>query len=150
MSATKRDWSIRPNRRRLLLVIVLLLTNVTTAALLARSWWVDWMAQNELYGFATYAGAMQAHADYANGVHRQYELVADTRSGFTGRHDGPFEVWRWTYYPDLGQSHLRANQAFVEMYNTKMRFMLQHPDEFRADEMGGHNEERQAQNVGGH
>jgi hypothetical protein len=139
MSATKRHWSIPPNRRRLLLVILLVLTNVTTAVLLVRLWWTNWLAQNELYGFATYAGAMQAHADYGNGVRRQYELVADIRSGFTSRHDGPFGVWRWTYYPNLGQSKLFANKAFVETYNSKMKFMQQHPEQFRPDEVCAHN-----------
>ncbi|HXE55399.1 MAG TPA: hypothetical protein VN541_20410 [Tepidisphaeraceae bacterium] len=140
MPTAQRQWSIAP-RRRGLLVILLAITNLATASLFAHTWFDGWIARDELYGFATYAGSMQAHADYCNGVLREYELSAGGHSDFTGRRDGPFQIWRWTYYPDLGRNNRFANQAFVQAYNSRMKFMQAHPDEWRADEMGGHNPE---------
>lgn len=86
---------------------------------------------------AGYAAAMQAYADFANGVLRQYELVPDeNRAKFTGRHDGPFEVWTWPYFPSLGRGDIYATQRFVEIYNLKMRYMQRNPAAFDPHEMG--------------
>jgi hypothetical protein len=107
------------------------------------------VARSEVLGFATYAGAIQAHVDFGNGVRRQYELFAESgagisRRGFSGRHDGTSEIWQWTYYPSLGQNHWFANRTFVDMYNSKMKFMRQHLEQFQPDEMGAHNSEQRS------
>jgi hypothetical protein len=107
--------------------VLLILANVS---LLVRSWWVNNQWEQEMYGMATYTGAMQADADFRNGILRLFELVADTKSEDTHRKDGPFEVWTWTWYPDLGHANEFAEERFVEMYDEKMRYMYAHPEKF--------------------
>ena len=138
MSSGTHRWTLRPVRPRFLLVLFLVLTNITTGILLIRFWWENRLAEDSAFGFAAYAGAMQAHADYRNGVLRQYELIADSHTGFTGQRDGPFEVWGWNFYPSLGRIDRIANEAFVEVYDKKMKFMQQHPEQFQPDETGAH------------
>jgi hypothetical protein len=85
---------------------------------------------------ATYAGAMQAYANFRKGILRLYELSADTQGEDTHRKDGPFEVWTWPHYPSLGYPHEFAQHQFVEMYNRKMRYMHAHPELFDPNDDG--------------
>ena len=116
-----------------LVVVVLLLTNIMTASLLVRWWWTDRLWEQEMYGMAAYAATMQADAHFRHGSLRLYELAPEQRSEFTGRHDGPYELWRWGFYPSLGRPNRFAAERFVEMYNRRMRYMHDHRDEFTAE-----------------
>lgn len=97
MIIAQRHWSIPPKRRFVAVVVLVLVTNSLTAwVLLERSRWEQMQWEGEVSSMAGYAAALQAHADFRNGVLRQYQLTEDGRAAFTGRHDGPFEVWSWT------------------------------------------------------
>jgi hypothetical protein len=115
--------------KRLFMILIVLLA-LGNVGLLVRSWWTNLQWEQAMFGVATYAGAMQADADFRNGVLRFYELTPDTKAEDTHRKDGPFEVWTRTYYPNLGHAHEFAEQRFVEMYNEKMRYMHAHPERF--------------------
>jgi hypothetical protein len=99
----------------------------------------------EMYGMATYAGAMQADADFRHGNMRLYELspAPDTKSKDTHRKDGPFEVWTWPYYPTLGHAHQFGEERFVDMYNEKMRYMQAHSEQFGPNSDGAHGDTTQ-------
>jgi len=105
MAETSR-WS----RRTILLLSVLCISLLGNAGLLGRAWWTNQQWEMAMNGIASYAAAMQAHADFANGVRRQYELSEGEKSGYTHRNDGPFEVWQWTYYPNPSINQLSPPQ----------------------------------------
>jgi hypothetical protein len=125
------------------LLALLILSLLGNAALLMRSWWTNQEWETEAVGMASYAGAMQALADFHDGVLRQYELSEGDETGYTQRNDGPFEIWHWPYHPSLGHGHVFSSQRFVEMYNSKMRYMHEHPDGFNFNGNGAHRETTQ-------
>jgi hypothetical protein len=121
------------NKKRLIIGL-LLATNILTATALAYYLWRDhfqWRTQS--YGMAGYAASLQARTDFENGKRRLLELSLSEESKFTGRTDGPFEIWTWVHYPALGGPHTYVSNTFVEFYNRKMRYMQENPDEFRTD-----------------
>lgn len=81
------------------------------------------LIQGELQRSQTVLGTTWAMLDFTNGERRQYELVPavrDAQIADTGRRDGPFAVWTWTYKTS-GGGGVAAAEAFVESYNQKMR-----------------------------
>jgi len=69
----------------IILTVLLVLGNV---GLLFRSWWTNKLWEQAMYGMATYAGAMQADADFRHGVLRLYELSPDAKSEDAHRKEG--------------------------------------------------------------
>jgi hypothetical protein len=85
---------------------------------------VSWIAlrwETEMYGMATYAGALKASVDYANGKTRLYDLIANGREEYTGRRDGVFEIWTRPCYSDSGGPEKSTQGWFVSAYNSRMR-----------------------------
>jgi hypothetical protein len=114
----------------ILLVAVLVSLLASNVALLTRTWWTNQQWEAETNGMASYAGAMQGLADFHGGILRQYELCDGGQIEDTKQRDGAFEIWRWPYHPSLGHGHILSSQRFVETYNSNMRHMNQHPEEF--------------------
>ena len=131
----------RLNRTKVILSALLIASVLGNAALLLRAWWTNQRWEMAIYGMSSFAGALQAHADFRNGVRRQYELSTDGKVEYTRRNDGPFEVWKWPYYPDssvLGHGDAFGNDSFVQTYNAKMKAMNEHPERFTPGSDGGH------------
>ncbi len=78
--------------------------------------------QSSMETWASYAGKLQARVWFQEGRYRLLELSSDDKPQFTGRTNGPFEVWTWTHYtnaPSLtGQT---ADRQFVEAFNSRMK-----------------------------
>jgi hypothetical protein len=86
--------------------------------------------ENEMFAMAALAGSLQARADYERGNLQLYEVAADSEMKATGRSEGPFQIWTWPFHSMLGQPNKFAAEQFVKSYNTKMKYMRQHPDQF--------------------
>lgn len=86
----------------------------------------------EAPNWAKYAGAMQAHADFGNGVRRVYRAMlsssSNSRAGFTGEHEGIAQVWSWTYHGELGNANRAAAESFTDAYNNRMRDYIANPN----------------------
>jgi len=51
---------------------------------------------------------------------------------FSGRWDGPFEVWLDEYHAGMPAPWQYAQHRKVEAHNKQMRYMLEHPQRFSA------------------
>ena len=103
-------------------LLVLLLLNLFLSILLSRALWREkcgWRAQ--IYGMASYAGSLQAKADYHAGNLRLYKIAVEGDIKFTGRTDGPFEIWTWPTHPVLGEPEKYSSETYVDFYNKRMR-----------------------------
>ncbi len=78
--------------------------------------------QTYLQSWATYAGELQAKVWFQEGHLRLLELSSNPKLEFSGRKDGPFEIWTWKQYPN--PNWLLADPAdpeFVTAFNLRMR-----------------------------
>jgi hypothetical protein len=121
-------------RSRAILTLSLLLNGILLGVLAYREVNVriqrmSW--ESESPGWAKYAGAMQAVADYGNGVRRLYRATlakdAGVKASFTGQVDRGAEVWTWIYYEEMGDASRAAAAAFTEAYNARMLNFMKDP-----------------------
>ena len=92
----------------------------------------NWSWKQEAFVLAVHLGALRADHDFKNGTIRLLELDGEQdRNEFTGRLDGPFEIWNSQYFPSRGYPHQYSTEQMVIMYNSRMRYMAEHPDDFR-------------------
>jgi hypothetical protein len=76
----------------------------------------------EMDTWASYAGKLQAGVWFQEGHYRLLELAPDERSQFTGRTNGPFEIWTWTHYTNSSLLSVpMADQWFIEAFNSRMQ-----------------------------
>ena len=121
----------RPSLKTVSLALNMLLL----AALLAREGQhllLRFQMETEAPSWAKYAGAMQAVADYGNGVRRLYRPALATDVGshqtsFTGRTEDGVEVWSWTYYANGGECSRLCAEAYADAYDARMRNFIKHP-----------------------
>jgi hypothetical protein len=72
--------------------------------------------------WAYYAGNLQARIWFQEGRYRLLELSSEDKSRFTGRKDGPFEIWTWTHYTNSPSLTVTTDdQQFVASFNARMR-----------------------------
>lgn len=71
---------------------------------------------------SVYAGTLQANVDYEKGKLRIYELTIDGPTCYSGRDEGKFEIWNWTYFNKV---FYYSNKNFVDSYNKKMKILHQ-------------------------
>ena len=122
-------------RYRLLISIVivfLVVMNLITAGLLVKAYaWDQMWLRNELWAQATTSGTMWSMVDFRADNLRQLRLVPAENGAIedTGQRDGPFEIWTWTYIEGMPGSR-EAAEIFVNSYNSKMRYMYEHPDAY--------------------
>jgi hypothetical protein len=77
---------------------------------------------------------MQALADFKKGNLRLLKIEGENEKlRFSGQREGPFEIWIVQYYPILGKVHKYSQERYVDFYNSKMRYMYDHPDKFQTD-----------------
>ena len=78
--------------------------------------------QMSMETWASYAGGLQARVWFQDGRYRLFELSASEKLKFTGRTNGPFEIWTWTHYTNNSSLTVQtADQKFVDAFNTRMR-----------------------------
>lgn len=72
--------------------------------------------------WARYAGKLQARVWFQEGHYRLLELSSDERSQFTGKTNGPFEIWTWTHYTNAPSLTVQTvDKEFVDALNLRMR-----------------------------
>ncbi len=83
--------------------------------------------KNEVRSLTGYYGTREAKDDFSKGIVRLYQLDKERReSTFSGKKDGPYEVWNHSYYPSLGEPSRYSEEMFVHYYNAKMRHLVEH------------------------
>jgi len=95
--------------------------------------WRNRLWKEEVYGLASVFGAIRARDDFEKGKIRLFELdLSREQRGevFTGKSEGPFEIWKPQYLPLLGYPSQYATEQMVASYNDKMRYMNAHPEDF--------------------
>jgi hypothetical protein len=82
-------------------------------------------ARMSMETWASYAGKLQARIWFQEGRYRMLELSSTDRSEFTGRKDGPFEIWTWPGNTNEPTPLFvpRADQDFVDAVNDTMKDM---------------------------
>jgi hypothetical protein len=94
----------------------------------------------QVTSMSRYAGALQASADFGNGVRRFYRPTPakDTSAGptFTGERDRGVEVWSqpfcsvsWMVYL-IDQADKTRAEAFADAYNARMRDFIKNPAKY--------------------
>ncbi|MGC8989516.1 MAG: hypothetical protein ACP5MD_05290, partial [Verrucomicrobiia bacterium] len=92
-------------------------------ALVVSSWFYHYRiwTQTSMETWASYAGALQARVWYQEGRYRLLELSDLSKTEFTGRTNGPFEIWTW---PNSATNPMltvtTADKAFVDAFNRRM------------------------------
>ena len=114
-----------------ILIAVFSLSLVGTLTFVGHGLWRNWWWQQEVYGLAGYFGTDRAIDDFNNGKRRLFELDGEHEGDvFTGRSDGPFEIWNPQYLPSLGYPHRYSTEQMIGFYNRRMRNMHAHPEQF--------------------
>jgi len=137
------------NPRTLKLIIAaLLITQVVSLGFIVQNWAkakvqnLQWEAQ--VYGDSGMAGTLKAMSDFQNGKLRILEIQgANDHLKYSGKTDGVFEIWVPQFYPSLGHPHQLATETYVKFYNSKMRYMHEHPDDFVGKEKAAKADSRQ-------
>jgi len=136
--------------KRLKLVVVVLSVALTASlaalawALLQNYWWrrsVDLVADE--------AGASWAMSSFRSGRLAIWEInPTNDFPRFSGRRDGPFEIWLDEYHADMPAPWQYAERRKIGRYNSPMRYMYEHPERFTPGKNApGNNARKQAQPV---
>ena len=83
---------------------------------------------------ASQAGVASASLDFRKGNMVLWVFEGtDINVHYSGRHDGPFEVWVDAYHPDNPWPVEYARRKVAEVHNERLRYMYDHPDKFIAN-----------------
>lgn len=95
-------------------------------ALVQNYWWrrsVDLIADE--------AGTSWAMSTFRRGQLAIWEInPTNDFPRFSGRRDGPFEIWLDEYQVEMPAPWHYAERRKVEAYNRQMRYMYEHPERF--------------------
>lgn len=121
------------NPRVLKIVIaVLAVALLTSLVSLGRALWRNHWWENEAYGLTGLVATKQAMEDFSHGNLRLLAISGRNEElRYSGRNEGPFEVWTPQFLPSLGYPHRFVTEKYVEFYNRKMRYMHEHPEKFK-------------------
>lgn len=79
-------------------------------------------SQSSLETWASYAGKLQARVWFQEGHHRLLVLTPNSKSEFTGRKDGQYEVWSWGHYTNTSWLTVGdPDRQFINAFNERMR-----------------------------
>src|SRR5437667_15647 len=79
------------------------------------------------------AGRADAMVRFYQGHLRIYEIDKSNREGgFSGRREGPFELWFDPYRAEDPEAWRYSRRVFWEEHNKMMHYMQEHPGRFRA------------------
>ena len=75
-------------------------------------------AENRIHALASLAGQEQAKAFFNEGHYRLYEISSrEERLEFTGRMDGPYEIWGWAPEEE-------SDRVFMDAFNLQMKSLV--------------------------
>lgn len=112
--------------------IILLVALVLVASFAAWLAWENFWLKRTVDYLANEAGAGQAMSEFRRGQLVLWETVpTNDFPRFSGRYDGPFQIWLDEYHPDLPSvwhyGQLRQNEA----HNAQMKLMNKQPAKFK-------------------
>jgi hypothetical protein len=116
------------------LKITVVVFGVALLALVSTLAWVLW--QNYWWRRSVDLVADEAGASWAMRGFRRGQLTiweinpTNDFPRFSGRRDGPYEVWLVEYHADMPGPWRYAERRKVEAHNRQMRYMYEHPDRF--------------------
>ncbi len=74
---------------------------------------------------------MEAKATFARGRLILWEInPTNNLYQFSGRRDGPFEIWLMDYHEMIPEQLRYAERQQVQAFNEHMRYMYDHPERF--------------------
>ena len=117
-------------------IVLVILITATLVLLHMRTLGTNRLWESQMYAMAGYAAAGQALDDYEAGTLRLYELAENGERKFSGRYEGPFEIWYWPYYPISGQPGKYTQEVFIEAYNRKMKYMHKNSEDSKLEKTG--------------
>jgi hypothetical protein len=110
------------------LSIALLLTTAALGYLLFQ----NFIWKLEATRYAESDGRVAAHSLFRKGGLSLFTIEgACDEDRFSGRREGPFEIWIKFYQPSLGSAHRHTAERWVESFNDQMRRMQKEPEKFR-------------------
>ena len=110
--------------------VLLLVTLGWSGYLLFQNYW--WKRSLDIV--ADQAGASQAMSTFRRGDLVLWEISKTNDTiRFSGRHDGPFEIWLDEYHPEMPSPWQYSRHRLNQAHNAQMRYMYEHPQKFKAD-----------------
>jgi hypothetical protein len=110
-----------------ILSVVLVFTLVWAGYLLVQN--SIWKLEATRY--AESSGQLEAQAAFRKGFLWLYKIDGQCdEDRFSGKKEGPFEIWIKFYQPALGPAHRDTTERWVESFNEQMRRMQKEPEKF--------------------
>jgi hypothetical protein len=101
-------------------IMTLAVALIVSLGFLGHALWLNSFRKREVSVQATYIGWEQAKQDFQKGRLRLFEFHGqNSEDKFSGRHQGPFEIWIAEYEPLLHEEQFSQEQ-WVEAYNQSM------------------------------
>lgn len=114
-------------------IAVLAIALLISLGLAGRMLWRNTWWEHEVYGLVGLMATEQAMEDFRQGKLRLLAIDGENEGlKYSGKKEGPFEIWNPQFLPGLGYPHRFTKERYVEFYNRKMRYMHEHPKEFLA------------------
>jgi len=123
------------NNPRALKVVIAILTIalLTSLGFLGRALWRNYWWELETEGLNGMVATKQAMEDFRQGRLRLRAIQGENeRLRYSGSNDDPFEIWIPPFFPSLGYPHRVSTEQEGKFYNSKMRYMHEHPEKFAA------------------
>ena len=132
-------------RKSKVVVIMLGIALLASLGILARTLWQNYWWRRSVDFVADEAGRSWAMSTFHRGQLILWEInPTNDFPRFSGRRDGPFEIWLYDYQAEIPAPWHYADRRKVEAFNRQMRNMYEHPERFTL----GHDERKQAQSDG--
>ena len=128
-------------------ITVVLFGVALLAVLCTLAWalWQNYWWRRSIDLLADEAGASWAMSSFRRGQLAIWEInPTNDFPRFSGRRDGPFEIWLDEYHTNMPAPWQYAERRKVEAHNRQMRYMYEHPERFTP----GQDERKQAQRPG--
>ena len=133
---------MRPSFLKILSILLSLALIICSVFLVRLYWQIYFIGgwKDQVMLLAGSRGTRLALDDFRAGKLRLFELSGEQYNPkYSGRRDDGFEIWYPQFHPILGLAHRFSTEEFVKSYNDKMRYMHEHPAEFKPKITGGTN-----------
>jgi len=133
------------SKKRKMAVQLLGLALLASVVVLVWALWQNYWWRRSVDLVADEAGASWAMSSFRRGRLAIWEINSTNDfPRFSGRRDGPFEVWLDEYHPYMPAPWQYAERRKIEAHNRQMRYMYEHPERFTLGR-----DERQKAQLGG-
>ncbi len=107
---------------------------VISLGFLGRALWLNYFWKRAVEEAARQAGGASASLDFRKGKMVLWVFEGtDINVRYSGRHDGPFEVWIDAYIPDYPSPLEYMRRKIAEEHNRELRYMYDHAEKFIAN-----------------